>query len=92
MADSTSRMRQRSRTISRLSCVLRFGIAHTRLQHHVAFASNRSMAFEPWVREETSLPFLVDRWPWRVARVPLSALVNVGGGSEILYERPRAVS
>ncbi|TXT04829.1 hypothetical protein VHUM_04097 [Vanrija humicola] len=60
------------------------------LQHHVAFSANRSLAFEPYVEEDT---ILFDKWPWRSARVPLSAYVaNVISGFERHYGAPRAVT
>lgn len=72
--------------------------------------SNRSLAFEPVVKDETVstngisplghvltpsqwLPFELTRWPWRSARIPLSAYVgNVINGFERFYNTPRAVS
>ncbi|KAL1404978.1 hypothetical protein Q8F55_008591 [Vanrija albida] len=63
------------------------------LQHHVAFTANRSLAFEPYVEADTLLPVLFDKWPWRSARVPLSAYVaNVISGFERHYHAPRAVT
>ncbi|WVR09242.1 hypothetical protein IAU60_006306 [Kwoniella sp. DSM 27419] len=62
------------------------------LQHHLAVMGNRSLAFEPYVEDDTYLPFKVGRWPWRSARIPLSAYVStVISGFEAFYNTPRAV-
>ncbi|WVQ94802.1 hypothetical protein IAU59_001885 [Kwoniella sp. CBS 9459] len=62
------------------------------LQHHLAVLGNRSLAFEPYVEDDTYLPFKVSSWPWRSARIPLSAYVaTVISGFESFYTTPRAV-
>nr|XP_019047872.1 hypothetical protein I302_04492 [Kwoniella bestiolae CBS 10118]OCF26802.1 hypothetical protein I302_04492 [Kwoniella bestiolae CBS 10118] len=62
------------------------------LQHHLAVLGNRSLAFEPYVEDDTYLPFVPSRWPWRSARIPLSAYIStVISGFERLYKSPRAV-
>ncbi|WWC91469.1 uncharacterized protein L201_006415 [Kwoniella dendrophila CBS 6074] len=63
-----------------------------RLQHHLAVLGNRSLAFEPYVEDDTYLPFAISRWPWRSARIPLSAYIStVISGFEKFYRSPRAV-
>ncbi|KAL7421402.1 hypothetical protein Q5752_004287 [Cryptotrichosporon argae] len=65
---------------------------YVRLQHHLAVLGDRSYAFEPYVQDETWLPFEWSRWPWRSARIPLSAFVaTVINGFEEQYNHPRAV-
>ncbi|WRT68820.1 uncharacterized protein IL334_005800 [Kwoniella shivajii] len=62
------------------------------LQHHLALLGNRSLAFEPYVEDDTYLPFVVSRWPWRSARIPLSAYIStVISGFEKFSKSPRAV-
>ncbi|RXK35614.1 hypothetical protein M231_07144 [Tremella mesenterica] len=62
------------------------------LQHHLALLGNRSLAFEPFVEDKTNLPFDIFRWPWRSARIPLSAYIaGVISGFEKFYNSPRAV-
>ncbi|WOO86038.1 uncharacterized protein LOC62_07G009524 [Vanrija pseudolonga] len=63
------------------------------LQHHVAFSANRSLAFEPYVEADTLVPVLLNKWPWRNARIPLSAYIaSVISGFERHYRAPRAVT
>lgn len=63
-----------------------------RLQHHIAVLSNRSLSFEPYYEDQTFLPFNPRRWPWRSAKIPLSAFIStVVSGFETLYNTPRAV-
>ncbi|WWC64268.1 uncharacterized protein I303_106878 [Kwoniella dejecticola CBS 10117] len=67
-------------------------LIYRRLQHHLAVLGNRSLAFEPYVEDDTYLPFVVSRWPWRSARIPLSAYIStVVSGFEKFYKSPRAV-
>lgn len=63
-----------------------------RLQHHIAVLGNRSLSFEPYYEDQTFLPFSPGRWPWRSARIPLSAFIStVVSGFETLYNSPRAI-
>ena len=62
------------------------------LQHHLAVLGNRSLAFEPYVEDDTWMSVRWDRWPWRSAKVPLSAYVaGVMNGFELHGGTPRAV-
>ncbi|WWC73331.1 uncharacterized protein I206_107298 [Kwoniella pini CBS 10737] len=62
------------------------------LQHHLAVLGNRSLAFEPYIEDDTYLPFKISRWPWRSARIPLSAYIStVLSGFERVCKSPRAV-
>ncbi|WVQ81580.1 hypothetical protein IAT38_003704 [Cryptococcus sp. DSM 104549] len=62
------------------------------LQHHLAVLGNRSLAFEPYVEDDTVFPFKVLQWPWRSAKIPLSAFIStVISGFESFYNAPRAV-
>ncbi|KGB79128.1 hypothetical protein CNBG_4966 [Cryptococcus deuterogattii R265] len=62
------------------------------LQHHIAVLGNRSLSFEPYYEDQTFLPFSPGRWPWRSARIPLSAFIStVVSGFETLYNSPRAI-
>ncbi|ODN80051.1 hypothetical protein L198_07861 [Cryptococcus wingfieldii CBS 7118] len=63
-----------------------------RLQHHLAVLGNRSLSYEPYVEDTTILPFNPTNWPWRSAKIPLSAFIStVVSGFETLYDSPRAV-
>lgn len=70
----------------------------------MAVLGNRSLAYEPFVQDETVsptvadhadvqwLPFDVRRWPWRTAEIPLSAFVgSLVSGFERFSRGPRAV-
>ena len=62
------------------------------LQHHLAVLANRSLAFEPYVEDDTWMSFRWDRWPWRSARIPLSAYISTPiNGFEQYSSAPRAV-
>ncbi|WVN91186.1 uncharacterized protein L203_106443 [Cryptococcus depauperatus CBS 7841] len=62
------------------------------LQHHLAVLGNRSLSYEPCVEDFTILPFKPFEWPWRSARIPLSAFVStVVSGFEAYYNSQCAV-
>lgn len=62
------------------------------LHHHLAVLGNRSLAYEPFVQDDISLPFRIFHWPWRSARIPLSAFIStVISGFEAFHSAPRAV-
>ncbi|KAK8843501.1 hypothetical protein IAR55_007161 [Kwoniella newhampshirensis] len=62
------------------------------LQHHLAVLGNRSLAFEPYVEDDSFLPFNPLSWPWRNSKIPLSAFIStVISGFESFYNSPRAV-
>ncbi|GFZ51511.1 hypothetical protein JCM24511_09278, partial [Saitozyma sp. JCM 24511] len=62
------------------------------LHHHLAVLGNRSLAFDPVVIDDTWFSFRMFGWPWRSAKIPLSAFVATTiSGFEAFYQAPRAV-